>query len=184
MWFGSVTSLIFVSSELFPHTWAFFIPPLSGGVLGAGGDSALLSERRRHLPATGRRLQQADSEQHAAHHGPQAEGRLPQEPGGVRGQRGRPAVREITTGARLDLESPLVLKGNQSKTPPASSVELRVEETARTSEEPSACWDPFLTWMFTPFSPGISSRFCPQPPPRLHPLPSSVPQRLLHDWQT
>lgn len=77
----------------------------SGGVLGAGGDSALLTERRRHLPAAGRRLQQADGQQHATHHGPQAEGRLPQKPGGVCGQRGRPALRQITTGNQLRLES-------------------------------------------------------------------------------
>lgn len=77
--------------------------PPSGGVLGAGGDSALLSERRRHLPATRRRLHEADGQQHAAHHGPQTEGRLPQEPGGVCGQRGRPSVRQITTGLRRKL---------------------------------------------------------------------------------
>lgn len=28
-------------------------PPPAGGVLGAGGDTALLAERRCHLPATG-----------------------------------------------------------------------------------------------------------------------------------
>lgn len=75
---------------------------LSGGVLGAGGDSAVVTEGRRHLPAARRRLQQADGQQHAAHHGPQAEGRLPQKPGGVCGQRGRPALCEITTGNRVE----------------------------------------------------------------------------------
>lgn len=75
----------------------------SGRVLWACGDSAVLSERRHHLPEAGRCLQQADSQQHTTHNGPQAEDRLSQMPGGVCGQRGWAALCQITTGIWLCL---------------------------------------------------------------------------------
>lgn len=87
--------------------------PPSGGVFRTGGGTPLLSARRRHLPATRRRLHDADGQQLATHHGPQTEGRFPQEPGGVCGQRGRPSVRQITTGLLV----PETMKSSQSQTP-------------------------------------------------------------------
>lgn len=134
---------------------------LSGGVLGAGWDSAVLSERRHNLPAVSRRLQQADSQQHATHHGPQAEGCLPQKPGGVCCQRRRPALREITTGKPNRPLIIIVLKSNQSKTPPASSLRTMGRRDGwkprRTSLAAGAGWS--HAWMFTLFSPPWMSFF-------------------------
>lgn len=70
---------------------------VSGRVLGTGGESALQSERCSDLPASGRRLQHAHSQQHTSNDGSKAESGLPQEPGGVCGQCGRVAMCQITT---------------------------------------------------------------------------------------
>lgn len=66
-----------------------------GGVLRAGGDAALQSEGCRDLPAAGGRVQQPHCQQHASNHGPQTEGGLPQEPGGVCCQCGGASVCQI-----------------------------------------------------------------------------------------
>lgn len=66
-----------------------------GGVLRAGGDAALQSEGCSDLPAAGGRVQQPHCQQHASNHGPQTEGGLPQEPGGVCCQCWRASVCQI-----------------------------------------------------------------------------------------
>jgi len=71
-----------------------------GGVLWAGGGPAVLPAGRGGAPAAVGGLRPAGLQQLSSRHGPEAEGGVPEEPGGVHGHRGGAAVRQVTARPR------------------------------------------------------------------------------------